>query len=51
MAYGHSSGLSPQEAAVIIAEKLELFFPLLGNVTHWGVNPDDWSQAVHAGLG
>ncbi len=29
MAYGHSSGLSPQEALVMIAEKRKLFFSCL----------------------
>ena len=50
MAYDHSSGLPPQEAPVMMAEKLKLFLLVLGYVTHWGVNPDDWSQAVHVGL-
>ena len=29
MAYGHSSGLPPQEAPVMIAEKRKLFFSFL----------------------
>ena len=53
MAYGHSSGLLPQQAAapIMITEKLKPFFPMSGNITYWGVNPDQQSQAVHVGLG
>ena len=38
MAYGHSVGLLPQEAPVLIAEKLKPFSPVSENITIWGVN-------------
>ena len=38
MAYGHSARLPPQEAPVMVAEKLKPFSPVSENITIWGVN-------------
>ena len=38
MACGHSVGLPPQAAPVLIAEKLKPFSPVSENITIWGVN-------------
>ena len=48
IAYGHSSGLPPQEALIMIAEKHRLFFSILMLFCLAElVAPADWIQLVH----